>query len=153
MNNKKTIQSMVVYQFLKDNCVGKDKAMSGNSICDAIMSDEKKSKYFDNISSRKLRKIINKLRRNEIENKTITRHIGSNRNGYWLELEKENGIEYLKKLAKSTLESAIKSGVPKEYFYQILNNLKVDYVSNNQMRFKLKPNQKDIVKVFSDDIL
>ena len=119
MTNKKATQCMIVYQFLKDNCVGNENVMQAEKICESILSNEKLSKYFDKFTERNLRSCISSLRRNNVNDKFITRRIGSNVHGYWLELENEDGIEYLKKLAKSTLISAINSGVPKEYFYQL----------------------------------
>ena len=153
MTNKKATQCMIVYQFLKDNCVGKENVMQAEKICESIMSNEKLSKYFDNFTERNLRSCISSLRRNNVNDKFITRRIGSNVHGYWLELENENGIEYLKKLAKSTLISAINSGVPKEYFYQLLNNTKVEYIANNQYRVPWTKNQKKLVKIYSEDLL
>lgn len=154
INKLQETQCIVVYQFLKDNCVGKDNAISGNSICEKILQNPKTSKYFSqNFNKVGLQKIINRIRKNLIPNKTITRRIGSSPKGYWLDTKKsDDGIEFLKNLAVSHIQTAVKSGVKLEYFYQILNNMENENFVDGQTIIKISPHQKDIIKIYSDDI-
>ena len=150
----KDTQCMVVYQFLKDNCVGKDNAIGGQEICNRLMGNEKIIKYFPNgLNKVILQNRVNMIRKNLVKDKTITRRIGSSPLGYWLDTKKDdNGIEFLKKLAVSHLQTAVKSGVPVEYFYQVLNQMESEHLVDGQTRIPMTPHQKDVVRIYSDDI-
>lgn len=154
-NKLKDTQCMIIYQFLKDNCVSKANAKGGQEICDKILSNPKTTKYFPNgLNKVMLQNRVNRIRKNLVDGKTITRRIGSSPKGYWLDTKRDDdGIEFLKKLAVSHLQTAIKSGVKCEYFYQILNRLENENVVDGQTRIPVSPYQKNIVRVYSDDIL
>lgn len=148
-------QCMIIYQFLKDNCVGNDNAMGGNLICQKIMDNPKTSKYFQNgLDKVGLQMRINAIRKDKIPNKSITRRIGSSPKGYWLDTKKDNnGIDFLKKLACSHIVTAVKSGVKVEYFYQLLNQLENEMKIDGQIKIKISPYANDTCNVFSDDLL
>ena len=154
MNKTTAVQCMVIYQFLKNNCAGKENTMGGITICYYIMDDEKTAKYFPKgLTKVILQARINALRKNLVPNKTITRRIGSSPKGYWLDTkEDDNGIEFLKRLAVSHIKTAVKSGVKVEFFHQVLNSLENNNYVDGQTRIPMTPNQKKIIKVFSDDI-
>ena len=148
-------QCMIIYQFLKDNCVGNDNAMGGKLICQKIMDNPKTRKYFPNgLDKVDLQMRINAIRKDKIPNKSITRRIGSSPKGYWLDTKKDNnGIDFLKKLACSHIVTAVKSGVKVEYFYQLLNQLENEMKIDGQIKIKVIPYANDNCKVFSDDLL
>lgn len=148
-------QCMIIYQFLKDNCVGNDNAMGGKLICQKIMDNPKTRKYFQNgLDKVGLQMRINAIRKDKIPNKSITRRIGSGPKGYWLDTKKDNnGIDFLKKLACSHIVTAVKSGVKVEYFYQLLNQLENEMKIDGQIKIKISPYANDNCKVFSDDLL
>lgn len=150
----KDTQCMVVYQFLKENCVGKDNAIGGQEICNQIMSNEKTFKYFPNgLNKVVLQGCVNRIRKNLIKGKIITRRIGSSPRGYWLDTKSDDdGIEFLKKLAVSHLQTAIKSGVKCEYFYQVLNQMENENYVDGQTRIPMTPYQKNVIRIYSDDI-
>lgn len=157
ISNKKVVQCMVVYQLLKSNHVGRHNAISGIDICKCINENNKLNKYFDEpLNKVALQHIVTMLRRNEVPNKKITRRIGSSRNGYWLETKKDNGLNFLKNLAISHVKTAVKSGVPLEYFYQVLNSMENSEFIDNQTYLEFdEKKQKDlkVIKCFSDDLL
>ena len=152
MKQFKVVQCMCVYQYLKENCVGKDNAISGFKLCEEMY--EKHPKYFtESFNKVQLQEIVKHLRRNDIPEKYITRRIGSSPSGYWLETKDGNGIEFLKKLAVSHIKTAIKSGVSIAYFHQVLNQLEQEKLVEGQTRITLKKSQDNIVHIYSDDLL
>lgn len=158
ISNKKIVQCMVVYQLLKSKYIGKDNAISGIDICECINSNSKLNKYFDKpLNKVALQHLINRLRRNEVPGKRITRRIGSSVNGYWLETKKDNGLDFLKNLTTSHIKTAVRSGVPIEYFYQVLNSMENSEFIDNQTCLQLddKKQKRDVIviKCFSDDLL
>ena len=161
ISNDIAIQCMVIYQFLKNNHIGKDNAISGIAICNYINNNDtdnnKVRKYFkEPLNKVHLQKLINILRRNEVPGKRITRIIGSNRSGYWLETKKDKGLEFLKNLAISHIKTAVKSGIPLEYFYQVLNSMENSEFIDNQTCLKLDidcKSQKNVIKRYSDDLI
>ena len=154
MDKLMATQCMIIYQYLKDNCIGKENAVGGNELCKKIIEDQKTSKYFPlGLNKVGLQNRVNKIRKNLIPNKSITRRIGSSPKGYWLDTKKDNdGIDFLKKLAISHLQTAIKSGIKVEYFYQILNKMENENYVDGQTRIPLTKYQKDTIKIYSDDI-
>lgn len=152
MKGYKITQCMCVYQYLKDNCVGKENAIGGVELCNEMY--EKYNKYFnESFNKVQLQEIIRHLRSNDIPNKYITRRIGSSPSGYWLETKGDNGIEFLKKLAVSHIKTAIKSGVSLSYFHQILNNLEQEKLVEEQTRIPLNKSQDKVIHIYSNDLL
>lgn len=152
MQQFKVVQCMCVYQYLKTHCVGKENAISGVDLCNAMY--ENHSNYFtESFNKVQLQEIVKHLRRNDIPDKYITRRIGSSPSGYWLETKNDNGIEFLKKLAVSHIKTAIKSGVSISYFHQVLNELDQEKLVEGQTRLQLKPSQEKVIHVYSNDLL
>lgn len=152
MTQFKVIQCMCVYQYLKENCVGKDKAISGIDLCEKMCELHPKY-FFEGCTKVMLQDIVKHLRRNDIPEKYITRRIGSSPSGYWLETKEGNGIEFLKKLAVSHIQTAIKSGVSISYFHQVLNHLEQEKLVEGQTRIPLRKSQENIIHIYSDDLL
>ena len=131
MQQFKVVQCMCVYQYLKTHCVGKENAISGVDLCNAMY--ENHSNYFtESFNKVQLQEIVKHLRRNDIPDKYITRRIGSSPSGYWLET---------------------KNGVSISYFHQVLNELDQEKLVEGQTRIPLKPSQDKVIHVYSNDLL
>lgn len=123
---------------MKEHCVGKENRMQGAEICNAL-----------GIENGSIKGDIKAIRNCD----TITRRIGSSPKGYWLMLENEDGLDYLKQLTTTHLKTAVKQGIPTQYFHQVLNGLSNDEVQDKQQRIAFTSHEHDEVKKFSDDLV
>ena len=134
-----------IYEYLKENCVGKENQKQGAEIISALQEAKVLSDTYTPVS---LKGDIKAIRRNE----TVTRRIGSNNKGYWLMLEDEDGLEYIRNLTTSHLKTAVSQGIPTAYFHQVLNTLADNDLTNNQKKMQFTGNEHDEVKLYSDDL-
>lgn len=138
MDKKLNSTQWKIYNFMKEKCVGKENMMKGPEICKALNIE-----YSSNF-----KKDIYAIRNSGI----ITRRIGSCPKGYWLMLEHEDGLDYIKQLTTTHLKTAVKQGVPTAFFHQVLNGMEDDGVGDNQQRIMFGPYEKDVVNKYSDDL-
>ena len=136
---------MRVYDYLKENCVGYENRMSGENLCAELMVKYPHA-FGDDYSKVCLQADIRKLRFN------MERKIGSSNKGYWLLTSEENGDSFVKRLATTHLLTALRMGVPKDYFYRILNEVDENNLANKQMKIQFGKYEKDTVNTLSDDL-
>ena len=134
-----------IYNHLKNNCVGVENRKQGAEIISTLQETGVLPKTYTVIS---LKHDIKAIRRDE----TITRRIGSCNKGYWLMLEDEDGLEYIRNLTTSHLKTAVSQGIPTAYFHQVLNSLTDNDVTNNQKKIQFTGHEHDEVKIYSDDL-
>lgn len=128
-----------IYNYLKNHCVGKENKMQGSEICRELGIEYTIT----------FKKDIHAIRNCE----TITRRIGSDPTGYWLMLENEDGLDYIKRLATTQLKTAVSQGISTSYFHQILNSMSDDEVVDKQRRIVFTPYEKEEVNKYSNDLL
>lgn len=153
MNKRTALQCKVVLSYLKKNkIVGEENAISVSKLtmglknCYSVL-------FSKDFCERQTRRLINFLRRGEVPECQMTRMIGSSCKGYFLVKKGEDGLRYQRDLAKSTLITAVQAGVPKEYFYRILNELENKNVADNQVVLPITKGTHKIAHIYSDDLL
>lgn len=153
MTNKMATQCKIILKYLEDNkIVGEENAIGGNDFCTILKN--KYPTYFDeDFNKVALQRRIMFLKRGDIPNVDMVRIIGSSPNGYFLAKRGDNSLDFQKKLAVTHLETAIKAGVSKEYFYQVLNYLDNKNVVDNQCVLPITPNTHKVAHIYSDDLL
>lgn len=142
---KLNARQWMIYEYLKQNCVGKENRKQGAEIISTLQEKGVLPEKYDTVA---LKRDIKLIRMNQ----TITRRIGSSSRGYWLMLENEDGLEYLKKLTATHLRTAVSQGIPTSYFHQILNSLTDEKRANNQKKMKFGKYERDEIKFYSDDL-
>lgn len=142
--NKKELPSIVwrIYTYMKTYCVGKKNAKTAEKIIWEMQLL---------ITKRTFRRYVNMLRKSGV----ITREIGSNSiDGYWLTTSKdEKGLTYVAHQGASNVITAVKAGVPVEYFYAVLNGIENGTIVDQNQRLPLTDYQNTEVKKYSDDLV
>lgn len=140
-----------VYEYLKENCVGYENRKKAREIVSEL---NELGGVFENYRQEWFRADIVKIKRNS----NINRIISSNHYGYWLSVESDeyDGLSYQKKKIKSEIENAINNGIPIEFFYNVLNEIKDVSKSkkniNNQKRLVFAHEKDEFIKK-SDDLM
>ena len=153
MTKKMATQCKIILQYLEVNkIVGEENAIGGNDFCRALVNNypDYFEQTFDKVS---LQRRIMFLKRGDIPDIDMVRIIGSSPKGYYLAKRGDNALEFQKRLAVTHLETAIKAGVSKEYFYQVLNYLDNKNVVDNQLVLPVTPHTHKIAHIYSDDLL
>ena len=153
MTNLMATHCKIILRFLEDNkIVGEENAVNGKEICSYLRQNH--SEYFSkDFDTRQLRTRIMFLKRGEVPNIDMTRTIGSSYKGYYLAKSNEDSLRYQRNLAKTYLITAIKAGVKKEYFYQILNDLENKNLVDCQGTLPVTPHTHEVAHIYSDDLL
>lgn len=153
ISTRMAVQCKIILRYLETNkIIGEEKAINAKSLCNILITEY--PNYFSkSFSERGLRTRIMFLKRGEIPNTDMVRIIGSNKNGYFLAKRGDKSLEYQKRLAVSYLETAIKSGIPKEYFYRVLNELNNKDIADNQVCLPVTENTHKVAHIYSDDLL
>lgn len=153
MTKLQRMRCILILDYLKENkIIGKEKAISGLKLVNSLKVRHR-SYFKDDFDTSDLRRYILKLRRNEIPDINVTRMIGSSHNGYFLVPLGENGLEYQKNFAISVLTTAIKGGVPKEIFYNVLNSLDNKQAIERKQIITTRPYERRETHIYSDDLL
>jgi hypothetical protein len=135
-----------LYKFMKEWCVGKDKALS-NTLIRIIMDD---LGIHDYKSRQALEKDFKALRLDP----TITRRIAAEPgHGYWLPTSKEDDSDYKKNITKSYVLNGIATGdITKNEIYALLNDTKESTIVDQNQRLKLSEYQNTETKKYSNDL-
>lgn len=127
-----------LYNFLKDNAVGKTNIKTGKQIMACL--------GYKNLASVQLD--IRALRI------STSRKIASNSNGYWLPVDKNDDDHFALSKALSHIYTMIADGsLTKKQVHAFVEKIDVNKPLDNQMKLAFGDYEKDFVKRYSDDLV
>jgi len=140
-------RAWVLYEYLKDKCVGFDNAKSAKELVGIIRNNYDNTFEYD---ERQLRKDIRALRT------TLPRRIGSSSKGYWLMTADDEikGTSLLVSQFLSITETLTQQGIDTKLLHAIVGALakKQGKEVDGQLTLKITKHLRDTIHTLSDDL-